>query len=102
LGKTGGCSKAQNEALARMISLCLQLGGSLEQVKEELMGIRCESPINFPRDARCLSCADGVAVLIGRYLDGNGALPQRMRRHDCEQDVPKVWEEMGPDQQLSL
>ena len=80
LGKSGGCGAAQNEALGRAISLGLKYGVPPEDFLDELKGVRCPNPKNFPKEQRCLSCAEGVAIALAEclgielYSNGDGLL----------------------------
>lgn len=56
LGKAGGCALSQTEALGRVISLALRYGVPIEELREQLQGIRCNAP-----KGEVLSCADAVA-----------------------------------------
>ena len=72
LGKAGGCSNCQNEALTRSITLGLKYGIPVKEYVEELEGILCPLPHMFPKPERILSCADGIAKVLRRYIkDGN-------------------------------
>jgi len=68
LGKAGGCSNCQNEALCRAISLGLCHGVPVEEYTKSLMGIQCPNPNHYPEEEKALSCPDA----IGRALkEGN-------------------------------
>jgi len=67
LGKTGGCSHCQLEALSRCISLGLKHGVPIEQYKKQLLGLSCPKSVPFPKDRRILSCADGVAKVLALF-----------------------------------
>lgn len=69
-GKTGGCMATNLEALARMVTLVLEKGGTLEEVQKQLEGIRCPSPnlIGNPKKD-ILSCPDGISKAIRLYLE---------------------------------
>lgn len=69
LGKAGGCSNCQNEALTRSISLGLKYGIPVKEFVEELRDIQCPIPNMWPREERTLSCADGIAKALSRYVD---------------------------------
>jgi len=71
LGKAGGCSTCQNEALTRSISLGLKYGIPTKEYVGELEGIRCPSPNMFPKGERTLSCADGIAKVLRGYVGGD-------------------------------
>lgn len=56
IGKAGGCASAQCESIGRLISLCLRIGGSIEDIVSELKGIRCQNTVD-----EVLSCAGALA-----------------------------------------
>lgn len=60
MGKGGGCAGALNEAVGRLVSLCLRSGVDPKDVARQLMGIRCPSPC-WKDGEQILSCADAVA-----------------------------------------
>jgi len=67
LGKSGGCTASQSEAIARLISLALRSGINPEDIVGQLKGIRCPTP-NGIGESSILSCADGIAKAIETYL----------------------------------
>jgi len=67
-GHTGTCVYSMNEALGRSISIGLQHGVPLENYVKTLRGIQCEKPLDFPKDKRCTSCADGLAKVLSGYV----------------------------------
>ena len=69
LGKAGGCASAQLEAIGRLISLSLRLGGDAQEVVKHLRGIRCPS-IAWEDGKSVLSCADAIASVLERYISG--------------------------------
>ncbi|MCE7746884.1 MAG: TSCPD domain-containing protein [Candidatus Heimdallarchaeota archaeon] len=69
VGKSGGCIASQSEAVGRLISLALRSGVKLESIADHLAGIRCPSP-NFYQGQTVLSCPDGIAHVLEKYLDG--------------------------------
>lgn len=68
LGKAGGCSNCQNEALGRAISLGLRYGVPVQEYIKQLSWIRCPNPNMWPKEDRCLSCPDGVAMVLQSYV----------------------------------
>lgn len=72
LGKAGGCSNCQNEALTRMITLVLKSGVPLEPIIKHLSNIRCPAPqdITETEENRALSCPDAVGKVLRLYLNG--------------------------------
>ncbi|MCL2389907.1 MAG: vitamin B12-dependent ribonucleotide reductase [Endomicrobia bacterium] len=66
LGKSGGCTSSQSEAVARMISLALRSGVNQQDIINQLKGIRCPSP-TLAEGGAILSCADAVAKALEAY-----------------------------------
>ena len=71
LGKAGGCATAQLEATCRLISLALRSGMDAVAVVRQLKGIRCPS-IAWEEGKAVLSCADAIASVLERHIDGKG------------------------------
>lgn len=67
LGKAGGCSHCQLEALSRSISLGLKYGVPMDAFKKQLLGLSCPKSVSFPKEDRVLSCADGVAKVLAKF-----------------------------------
>lgn len=61
-GKAGGCP-SQSEATARLVSVALRSGISIEEVYDQLKGIRCPSTIR-QQGMQCTSCPDAIAKVI--------------------------------------
>ena len=61
-GKAGGCP-SQSEATARLVSVSLRSGLSIEEVYDQLRGIRCPSTIR-QQGMQCTSCPDAIAKVI--------------------------------------
>ncbi len=66
LGKSGGCTSSQSEAVARLISLSLRSGVDQREIINQLKGIRCPSP-TLAEGGAILSCADAVAKALEAY-----------------------------------
>ncbi len=74
-GKAGGCP-SQSEATARLTSVALRSGISVEEVYSQLKGIRCPSTIRQP-GMSCTSCPDAIAKVlmkVSRFIREPGAL----------------------------
>lgn len=69
LGKAGGCSTCQNEALTRSITLGLRYGVPVEEYVRQLQGLQCPIPMSWPEKERVLSCADGIAKVLRGYME---------------------------------
>jgi len=68
MGKAGGCSASQAEAIGRLISLALRSGVDPKAVIKQLRGIRCPNP-GWEKGGMILSCSDAIAKAMERYLD---------------------------------
>ena len=69
LGRAGGCP-SQSEATARLISTALRAGLSVEQIVDQLKGIRCLSTLKRgpgTNGTRVLSCPDAIGRAIERF-----------------------------------
>jgi len=75
LGKAGGCASAQLEATCRLISLALRSGVDVASVVRQLRGIRCPS-IAWEEGKSILSCADAIASVLEKHIDGDSAKPK--------------------------
>ncbi len=71
LGKAGGAITADAEALGRLISLGLRHGVPMQAVYAQLRGISSDMASGFGPN-KVYSIPDGVAQLIGKYLEDCG------------------------------
>ena len=76
MGKSGGCTASQSEAIGRLVSLSLRSGIDIRTVYEQLKGIRCPSP-SWHNGTSILSCADAIGKAIERYTGGQ--TPEAMK-----------------------
>lgn len=67
LGKAGGCSSCQLEALTRSITLGLRCGVPVEEYIDEIEEIACPNPM-WHEKKKILSCPDAIAKALKRYL----------------------------------
>ena len=67
-GKGGGCH-AQSEAISRLASLALRSGVALEEISDQLKGIRCEAAM-INEDVYNLSCPDAIARALEDFAEG--------------------------------
>ncbi|MBU2568096.1 MAG: vitamin B12-dependent ribonucleotide reductase [Elusimicrobia bacterium] len=84
LGKTGGCTASQVEAISRLISLALRCGVEHQKIVSQLKGIRCPTPMIVEGTA-VLSCADAIAKGLEHYLQ--------------EKDIPGLFSPGAPHEQ---
>ncbi len=61
-GKGGGCP-SQSEATARLVSIALRAGISIDEILSQLKGIRCPTTVRQP-GLKCTSCPDAIARTI--------------------------------------
>ncbi|MEF9865165.1 MAG: vitamin B12-dependent ribonucleotide reductase [Oscillospiraceae bacterium] len=72
-GKAGGCP-SQSEATARLVSVALRSGITVEEIYDQLKGIRCPSTIR-QSGMSCTSCPDAIAKVIAKvdkFIKDNG------------------------------
>lgn len=67
MGRSGGCTNAQTEALGRTISLALQSGVDPVQIAHQLRGIKCTCHAFFGKEP-VLSIADGIGLAMEHYI----------------------------------
>lgn len=76
LGRSGGCP-SQSEATSRLISLALRSGVSIEEIIDQLKGIRCLSTVagnragRHPNGKMVLSCPDAIGKCLEEALKSN-------------------------------
>lgn len=91
LGKAGGFFGAQTEAICRMISLALRSGISINEVIEQLKGIRGPDPV-FHNGERILSLPDAVANVLENHV--------KRGQTELKFDIPKVESKVEVKQEL--
>ncbi len=69
MGKAGGCSASQTEAISRLVSLALRSGLDRETIIKQLKGVRCPAPARERGGGIILSCADAIAKALERHLE---------------------------------
>lgn len=72
-GRAGGCS-SQSEATARLISIALRSGISVDAIVEQVKGIRCPACIRR-EGVNVTSCPDAIARVIKEHMElGKGKI----------------------------
>lgn len=66
-GKAGGCP-SQSESTARLVSIALRSGISVEEIINQLRGIRCASTVR-QAGLKCTSCPDAIAKVIRKVYE---------------------------------
>ncbi len=84
-GRGGGC-RSQSEATSRLISLALRSGIPIEEISNQLRGIRCAAAIKR-KGVKNVSCPDAIARAIERYLENNQLWKER-RKHSYKEEEP--------------
>ena len=78
MGKSGGCTASQSEAISRLVSLALRSGIATESIIKHLRGIRCPTPIWQSKGGLVLSCPDAISHALANFMkdykksNGNG------------------------------
>lgn len=68
MGKAGGCEGSFNEAIGRLISLCMRAGVKPREIVKQLIGIRCNKPFGIGRE-KVLSCSDAISKIFNLSLE---------------------------------
>ncbi|MGB9593045.1 MAG: vitamin B12-dependent ribonucleotide reductase [Anaerolineae bacterium] len=85
MGKSGGCTASQSEAIGRLISLSLRSGIEPKAIIKQLKGIRCPFPV-WHNGNVAFSCSDAIGRALERYL---GIQPhQSDAPHDAHPEPP--------------
>jgi len=67
LGKAGGCPSAFTEGLGRLSSLALKHGATMQEIRDELIEIKCTKEKGFGENY-IASCLDGVGKAVHDYI----------------------------------
>ena len=71
VGRAGGCP-SQSEATSRLTSIALRSGMEVEEIIEQLKGIRCHSTLRqraTNKDIKVLSCPDAIGKALERVMN---------------------------------
>lgn len=104
LGRAGGCP-SQSEATSRLISISLRSGMEVEEVVEQLKGIRCHSTLRQKatnNDIKVLSCPDAIGKAIERAMktydsSENGGFSTNVDININTSDTASLCPECGSD-----
>jgi ribonucleoside-diphosphate reductase alpha chain len=66
LGKAGDVAASDLEAISRMVSLYLRVGGSMKDIIDQLEGIGSHMAVPS-KDGKVMSLADGLGKILHRY-----------------------------------
>lgn len=69
LGRGGGCP-SQSEATSRLISIALRAGMDINEIIEQLRGIRCHTTLR-QKGLKVLSCPDAIGRALEKYIKYN-------------------------------
>lgn len=67
LGRGGGCAMSYGEALTRSITAGLRREVPVSEYVRQLKGVRCPSPMPFPKEESVLSCPDAIGKILEQY-----------------------------------
>jgi len=73
VGKSGSFTSSYIESIGRLVSMSLRSGISMEEVIDQLQGIRAGQPTMNPGGVFVYSVPDGVAKVLKRYLSDRQA-----------------------------
>lgn len=100
MGKSGGCTASNMEAVARLCSLAMRNGISIGDIADQLSGIRCSSAI-WEDGRQNLSCADAIARVLEKFCTepaadgGNSAIDSAALRSGAASTGRSVCPECG-------
>lgn len=75
IGKAGGFFQGKAEAISRLISLALRAGIDVNEIIDQLKGIRGPTPI-WGENGMVLSMADGIAQILQKHMEMKSSQPQ--------------------------
>lgn len=67
LGRGGTCAMSINEALTRSITAGLRRETPVTDYVRQLTGIRCPTPMPFPKEDAVMSCPDAISKVLREY-----------------------------------
>lgn len=91
MGKAGGFFSAQTEAITRLISIALRSNIAIEEIIEQLKGIRGPD-VTFSEDGMIFSLPDAIAKVLERHI----------KRTQQQLDLPTAAPVNDPSKQLNV
>lgn len=85
-GKVGGCP-SQSEATARLVSIALRSGIEVDEILDQLKGIRCPSTIR-QSGMKCTSCPDAIARAVKKVDDYIKNMNEVQKQYESQQMNP--------------
>lgn len=67
LGKAGGCATCFNESLTRTVTSGLRCGMQVAEFIKQLKGVKCPTPMPFPKEEAIESCPDALSKALEKY-----------------------------------
>jgi len=99
LGHGGGCATCEMEALTRAITLGLKSGVPVDDYIHQLRGIRCPTPMPFPKESAVMSCPDAIARTLSEYGGlGIGAVIELLQNTNGHKGAVDEDRELTPDE----
>lgn len=110
LGRGGGCAMGYGEALTRSITAGLRYGVPVSEYARQLRGVRCPSPMMFPKEDAVLSCPDAIGKVLETYgsltveglvklIESLNAPPSNLSEEGEMQEAIKRTEELGKERE---
>ena len=87
IGKSGGFFQEQSEAITRMISLALRSGVKIQEIVEQLKGIRGPMPI-FTEKGTILSLPDAIAKVLQEHARMSNHVDELLARPESQEQLP--------------
>ncbi|MBI2574119.1 MAG: ribonucleoside reductase class II [Candidatus Wildermuthbacteria bacterium] len=92
IGKSGGFYQEQSEAITRMVSLALRSGIKVEEVVDNLKGIRGPMPV-FTETGTILSLPDALGKVLEEHVGSVARVEEIISRPENQEVLPFVKEE---------
>ena len=87
IGKSGGFFQEQSEAICRLISLSLRSGVAVEEVMDDLKGIRGPMPV-FTDKGTVLSLPDALGKILEQHVTSTREVQEAISRPEKQEVLP--------------